>query len=128
MFATSWESHWTVLSSGSSSSLSGGAIAGIVLGVLAVIAIAVGIFLFFCLRRRKSRRRGTYQQAISEKKTPDTGDELDSEPRHELYTPTAPGGTRYYDLDKVPKTNAPGELPGDQVAPQELPADNGRYL
>ena len=104
-------------SSGSSKKLSGGAIAGIVIGVLALIALA-GLLFFLCFRRRK--------RAASE------GEKRPASPVHEIDTGkrVEPANSSAYSqqasafTSEVSGQDAKVEIQGNPIMhPQELEAE-----
>lgn len=107
---------------GSGSSLSGGAIAGIVIGVLAVLAIALGALWFFWFRKRRASKKG---EVLS-----DGHGDHPPPAYHDTKISEAP-----YDNEQVPLTELSGQ--DSQVRPElatqksgprvELAGDAGHY-
>ncbi|EFR04112.1 hypothetical protein MGYG_07119 [Nannizzia gypsea CBS 118893] len=92
------------------SSLSGGAIAGIVVGVVAFLAIAA-LCLFFFLKRRNQNKDRDSKAGLPLVNTNQRADDK----KHPHDTPS--------EMDAGVSQQAPSELPDRDYSPQELPAD-----
>lgn len=93
------------------SSLSGGAIAGIVIGVVAFLAIAA-LGLFFFLKRRNKNRDRDSKAGLP---LVNTSQRAEEDKKHNHDTPL--------EMDAGVSQQAPSELPDRDYSPQELPAD-----
>jgi hypothetical protein len=100
--------------------LSTSAKAGLSVGVVVLAVIAVGLVVFFCVRRRRRRQNGTPQSSNVKKGL------FVRKPKNEAKAPT-PEATELIGNNRQPlevpadKTNSRFELPGS--APVEMPAD-----
>ena len=124
LFKDSREGFWTPLSvtgagtsggktsSNSQDGLSGGAIAGVVVGSVAFIVIVAAIIVVLIVRRRKLRSRASTTTTLVPGNSEKSGDrsltELDSSAYRELEVP------------KKPYRNDPVEVDGSEE-PKELP-------